>query len=181
MAALLAGSAMAQAPPLTRDKAVPNAREGTAPEARGSVVPKSHSTPTAETRGEEPAPSPISVDRIAVIDGDTITVDGREWRLLGFDTPESGEAKCEAEHRAGLFAKRRLTELVLAAQRIEVRFSGQVDRNHRAFGDLLLDGRNVREVMLQEGYARPYSGGRIKAWCAATSRRDLLPEQESKR
>lgn len=125
---------------------------------------------------EGPPSGVIDRERIVVIDGDSITVDGHEWRLMGFDTPEFADAKCEAEHRAGLFAKRRLTELIAAAQRIEVKFSGTVDRHKRALGDLLLDGRNVREVMIAEGYARPYDGGRVKDWCARSSRHDLMPE-----
>jgi len=123
----------------------------------------------------------IARERIAVVDGDSILIDGREWRLLGFDTPEFADAKCEGEHRAGLFAKRRLTELVATAQRIEVKFSGTIDRNRRALGDLLLDGRNVREVMLGEGYARPYNGGWRKDWCLRASRHDLMPDESPKR
>lgn len=131
---------------------------------------------TAVWAQEEVASGIIDRERVAVIDGDSITIDGREWRLLGFDAPEFADAKCEGEHRAGLFAKRRLAELIRTAQRLEAKFSGALDRNKRALGDLLIDGRNVREIMIGEGYARPYTGGWNKGWCTPTSRHDLLPE-----
>jgi endonuclease YncB( thermonuclease family) len=131
--------------------------------------------------GEDVPSGVIERERMAVLDGDSITVDGREWRLMGFDVPEFADAKCEGEHRAGLFAKRRLTELVANAKRIEVRFSGKIDRQQRALGELLVDGRNVREVLINEGYARAYTGGRIKDWCERSSRHDLMPDPDPDR
>lgn len=50
-----------------------------------------------------------------------------EWRLTGFDTPEIDHgARCEGERRAGLFAKRRLEELIAAAKRVETVDSGDL-------------------------------------------------------
>ena len=86
----------------------------------------------------------------------------------------------KAEHRAGMFAKRRLTERIAAAKRIEMKFWGRVDSKHRAFGELLIDGRNVGIGMTEEGYARPYDGGEIKSWCAPGVRHDLMPDVEPK-
>ena len=42
---------------------------------------------------------PITGDRIRVIDGDTIKVDGASpnIRLVGFNAPETRRAKCDAE------------------------------------------------------------------------------------
>jgi micrococcal nuclease len=130
----------------------------------------------ADIAGDVPS-GVIDPERIIVIDGDSIQVDGREWRLEGFDTPEFDDAKCEAEHRAGLFAKRRLMELIAAAQRVEVRFSSRFDRHKRVLGSLLLDGHDVRDTMIKQGYARPYSGGWIKDWCTRSTKHDLLPEE----
>lgn len=145
-----------------------------------AALPQTPAAPATPTTADDVPSGIIDRDRMAVIDGDSILVDGREWRLLGFDTPEFADAKCEGEHRAGLFARRRLIALVLAAQRIEVKFSGRIDSKKRAFGDLLLDGRDVREVMLSEGYARAYTGGKIKGWCSSSSRHDLVPDEPPK-
>jgi endonuclease YncB( thermonuclease family) len=114
-------------------------------------------------------------DRPAAVDGDSILVGGVEWRLMGFDTPEIARAWCEAERRLGLLAKVRLAALIAAAGRIETRDSGARDRYRRPLGDLILDGANVRDAMIGEGYARPYNGGRRKGWCSRDSRDDLVP------
>ncbi len=112
---------------------------------------------------------------IAVVDGDSVTVDGREWRLRGFDTPEIERASCEGERRVGLLAKRRLEAMLAAAREIRVQGGTERDRWRRPLGDLLLDGVNVREVLIAEEYARPYNGSRKKGWCSRDSRDDLVP------
>jgi endonuclease YncB( thermonuclease family) len=127
-------------------------------------------------RGQDIPSGIIDRDRIAVVDGDTIIVDEREWRLQGYNTPKFRDAKCEGEHRAGWFAKRRLAELVAAARRIEVRPSGKLDRRKRVLGDLLVDGENVREILVGEGYARRYISGWSRGWCTWSTRHDLLPD-----
>lgn len=121
------------------------------------------------------APPASAADKPIVVDGDSILVGGVEWRLQGFDTPEIDRAKCEGERRAALFAKRRLEELIAAAIRVETVNSGQADRYKRPLGDLILDGRNVREIMIAEGYARPYNGGVRKGWCSRDSLDNLVP------
>jgi endonuclease YncB( thermonuclease family) len=193
-----AGTAFAQAFPDIFGSATPETGEKGSPGLRKKPLSESNPRPTPETRGK-PGPDPrskarretppkeqppeertVAIDRenLAVIDGDSVLIDGREWRLLGFDAPEFVEAKCEGEHRAGIFARRRLVELVAAAKRIEMRFWGKVDNKNRAFGELLLDGRNVGSTMIADGYARPYDGGEIKSWCAPGVRHDLLPDVE---
>lgn len=108
---------------------------------------------------------------IGVVDGDSITVDGVEWRLRGYDTAETDRALCEGERRLGLVAMRRLAALLAATPpaRVELVDGGERDRYRRKLGDLLLDGANVRETLLQEGLARPYNGGRRKGWVPATA------------
>ena len=32
--------------------------------------------------------------------------------------------------------------------------------------DIVLDGRNVRDTLIAEGWARPYNGGPRKGWCS---------------
>jgi endonuclease YncB( thermonuclease family) len=110
-----------------------------------------------------------------VVDGDSIMIGGVEWRLVGFDTPEINSALCEGERRAGLFAKRRLEEIVRAGRHLETATDGALDRYKRPLGDLIVDGRNVRDIMLEEGFARPYNGGRKKGWCSRDSIDTLIP------
>ncbi len=55
----------------------------------------------------------ISANSIAVVDGDTVSIYGLKYRLVGYDTPESGPlAKCAAERELAVRATRRLREIV---------------------------------------------------------------------
>jgi endonuclease YncB( thermonuclease family) len=193
--AALASAPMAQFAPEKAERAT---REKAGPDERRRTLPDAHDRRNSEIRRKATSATPgkgssdkdlppeertlvINRENLAIIDGDSVLIDGREWRLLGFDAPEFVDAKCEGEHRAGMFAKRRLTERIAAAQRIEMKFWGRVDSKHRAFGELQLDSRNVGIGMIEEGYARPYDGGEIKSWCAAGVRHDLMPDVEPKR
>lgn len=125
----------------------------------------------------EPATKTQLVDRarVVVVDGDSVTLDGQEWRLMGFDTPEIDKAGCEGERRLALAAKRRLEDMVRAAREIRLDGGEEHDRYKRPLGDLVLDGVNVREAMISEGWARPYNGGRRKGWCSRDSIDTLVP------
>lgn len=109
----------------------------------------------------------VEKSRVVVVDGDSVTLDGQEWRLRGYDTPEIDKAQCEGE--------RRLEELVAAAREIRIDGGEERDRYKRPLGGLLVDGRNVREIMIAELWARPYNGGRRKGWCSRDSIDTLVP------
>lgn len=117
----------------------------------------------------------VARDRIEAVDGDSVRVDGREWRLRGFDTPETDKARCEGERRLGSVAMRRLEALIAAARELRVVGGSETDRWRRPLGDLLADGVNVREILVGELLARPYNGGLKKGWCSRDSRDDLIP------
>lgn len=102
---------------------------------------------------------------IRVIDGDTIKYRGRSIRLGGFDTPETYYAKCAQEKARGDAATRRLRHLIRTAGRLQLILSGEYGRYGRELGQLLVDGRDVGDVLISEGLARPYSGGRRQGWC----------------
>ena len=105
-------------------------------------------------------------DRPHVIDGDTISVDGHVYRLIGFDAPETGErARCPDEARRGKQATLRLRAIVregnLSLERLACTCShgkeGTEACNYgRWCGALRANGRDVSEIMIAEGLARPY-------------------------
>lgn len=133
--------------------------------------------PVVQARLPDPPANPASdaapacrVDR--VIDGDTVDMTcpggpGFRARLTGFDTPETYEPGCAAEARLGRQATLRLRELVGGARTVGARLGG-VDRYGRRLVSLELDGRDVGGVLISEGLAVPYSGGRRINWCART-------------
>lgn len=100
-----------------------------------------------------------------VVDGDTIKAPfGPTYRILGYDTPETYFAKCDAERELGLAAKAKLEEL-LARGEVRVLESGKTDRYGRSLAKVTINGEDLARVMIREGLARPYHGERRQSWC----------------
>jgi len=106
-----------------------------------------------------------------VIDGDTIDVNidlgfntwltKRRVRLAGIDTPESRTRNLE-EKKLGLAAKERLKELCTEDILLE---SMGVGKYGRILGVPYVDGRSMCEILIEEGHAVEYWGGKkIKVW-----------------
>ncbi len=129
------------------------------------------------------AAEPISPNAIRVVDGDTIRAHGSSVRLVGFDTPERGSlAKCEGERILAARATERLRELVSAGP-VDLQIVDCACRpgtegtrrcnGGRACGVMAVNGRNVGDVLISEGLARPYvcDGPRCPrrgSWCGTS-------------
>jgi micrococcal nuclease len=110
-----------------------------------------------------------------VIDGDTVDADidlgfnefkRDRIRFMGIDTPES-RTRNRDEKRLGLMAKARLKELIAAApvvkgkRQIFLQTSKQgKGKFGRILGTLWINDEDVCAVMIREGHAREYHGGR---------------------
>jgi len=99
-----------------------------------------------------------------VVDGDTIWLNGTNLRLEAFDTPEpyndicGGQAEVELAHRASA----RLLELLNGYQwTVE---TGGADRYGRVLATIRIDGRDVGDILIQEGLARRWPDGN-EFWC----------------
>jgi endonuclease YncB( thermonuclease family) len=102
---------------------------------------------------------------LIVVDGDTIKSPyGLTYRILGYDTPETFRAKCDAERELGFAAKARLEEL-LTNREVRVLESGKMDRYGRSLARVTVDGEDLAVVMVREGLARPYKGEKRQSWC----------------
>lgn len=99
-----------------------------------------------------------------VVDGDTMWLQGEKIRLMGYDTPETTTDFCggAAERRLGDRATERLIQLLNDGD-ISISRDG-VDRYGRTLAKVYLDGRNVGDVLIQEGLARSWPDGR-EFWC----------------
>lgn len=142
-------------------------------------IPSTATPPFAPApRAPPPPPKPVAKPSIApplpiaqvpakqvfvVIDGDTVDVNGARWRLQGFDAPEIGNAKCEAERAKGERARARLQQ-ILGAAKIETSTVGHRDSFRRVLGTIRADGRDVGDILKAEGLARP-NGAKSPAWC----------------
>jgi len=106
------------------------------------------------------------IDLIRIIDGDTIDcyIDlgfnvkiKKRIRLAGIDTPES-RTRDLREKEYGLEAKRRLTELLEGAS-IELQ-SHEEGKFGRVIGTLYINDKSVNDMLVEEGYAIKYNGGK---------------------
>lgn len=96
------------------------------------------------------------------VDGDTLKVNGERVRVHGIDTPELHRPRCEAERILAEAAKARAAELIRGGVRLELRGCG-------FYGRFLVrvelpDGRDLGQVLLDEGHARSLDGVR-HSWC----------------
>ncbi len=100
-----------------------------------------------------------------VVDGDTIkSPAGVSYRIIGMDTPETFQARSECERRLGLNAKAQLEKL-LASGRVTVEERG-LDKYRRTLAVVRVNGQDVSELMIAQGYARKYDGkSKRQAWC----------------
>ena len=102
---------------------------------------------------------------LVVVDGDTIKAPyGPTYRLLGYDSPETRFARCNAERELGFAAKERLEEL-LAHGEVKLLESGRIDKYGRSLATVTINGKNLADLMIGEGLARPYHGERRSGWC----------------
>lgn len=109
-------------------------------------------------------------------DGDTVVVEAL-WvpapikkevaiRIFGVDTPEKGfRSKCSAEDLKGQAASAFTKKLIAEAKTIQYVLYDWDKFGGRVLGDLLIDGKSLRELLIANGYARPYFGDAKQSWC----------------
>ncbi|MGH1416327.1 MAG: thermonuclease family protein [Pelagimonas sp.] len=113
---------------------------------------------TGETKRLQPA-------SIYVVDGDTIDVAGKRFRLVDFDTPETYEPQCDNELALGNAATKRLRDLVESGQPLDLVILPGLDDYDRNLARFYVGGKNLADILTAEGLARAYQGGRRQSWC----------------
>ena len=99
-----------------------------------------------------------------VVDGDTIWYRGTKIRITGIDTPETHQPKCAAEAKLGAAATRRMLQLVNAGPFTLQSINRDEDRYGRKLRILKRGGKSLGDILVEEGLARYYKGGR-RSWC----------------
>ena len=111
-----------------------------------------------------------------VIDGDTIAFQAN-WlpeplkkelsiRVYGVDTPEkSFRAKCEKEAQLGAAATEFTKQALQVATKKQVILMDWDKYGGRVLGDVLLDGKSLRQMLISNGFAREYYGEAKQSWC----------------
>lgn len=99
-----------------------------------------------------------------VVDGDTIWLDGVNLRLESYDTPEPHDQICGGAAEVAL-AKRASARLLalLNGNSFTVETSGE-DRYGRVLATVRVGGRDVGDILIEEGLARRWPDGR-EFWC----------------
>ena len=114
----------------------------------------------------------LDIDSISVYDGDTIKCDidlgfsiilkKQSVRSLGINCPEI-RTKDERERALGYEARDQLRHILEEADVIALQSHGK-GKFGRILGTLFADGKNVNEMMIDLGLARPYDGGKRSSW-----------------
>jgi endonuclease YncB( thermonuclease family) len=117
------------------------------------------------TAPEIPPQASIRASAVRIIDGDTIEYGGLSIRLVGFDTPETHYADCADEKARGDAATAHLGQLIRGSGTLQLFLLDERDRYGRGLGSLLVDGRDVGDVLISKGLARRYNGGQRRGWC----------------
>lgn len=113
---------------------------------------------------------------VKITDGDTVQVEA-PWvpapikqvisiRVFGVDTPEKGfRAQCPAEDAKGQAASAFTKDLVTKAKKVQYTLYDWDKYGGRVLGDVVLDGKSLRDQLIANGYARAYFGEAKQSWC----------------
>lgn len=121
---------------------------------------------------------------LRVIDGDTVVfkadflpIDFKQelsLRIWGVDTPEKGfRAQCDQESAKSDAATQFTINVINAAKKREIYIKEWDKYGGRVLGDLILDGQNLRTLLLENGYAREYYGDKKLSWCITPQTQSL--------
>lgn len=99
-----------------------------------------------------------------VVDGDTFWLRGEKIRIADIDAPETHPSRCAVEASKGAAATRRLQALLSAGPFALESADRDTDRYGRKLRVVTRGGESLGGVLVSEGLARWYEGGR-QLWC----------------
>ena len=114
---------------------------------------------------------------IEVIDGDTVRIDAKflptpippelKLRIIGIDTPEKGNlSKINQEKLNAKQSYEFLKKLIDTENILGVSFIKWDKYGGRILGDIhLQNDKRISQIILKEGFAVPYDGGKKYDWC----------------
>lgn len=112
---------------------------------------------------------------VQVTGGDTLRADGRDYRVYRLEAPQSGiYARCAREVRQAQALQARVRDLIAEAHRVDIvpafdpRGPGwwPHDRAGRRLARIMLDGRDLSEILIGEGNAERFERNQEYNWCA---------------
>ena len=117
----------------------------------------------------------VTVSRVvSVYDADTFRVDIDDWpavigknmsiRVLGVDAPEI-RGKCAGEKERAIVARDFVRGLLAGADHIQLH-NLKRGKYFRLLARVSVDGQDLGELLISQGYAREYGGRRRGGWCS---------------
>jgi len=111
-----------------------------------------------------------------VIDGDTVAFRADflpeplkqelSIRVYGVDTPEkSWRAECDSEAAWGEQASQFTKDQLNGATKLQVAIYKWDKFGGRVLGDIIIDGKSLRHMLIENGFAREYYGDKKESWC----------------
>ena len=111
-----------------------------------------------------------------VIDGDTVAFHAPflpdplkkelSIRVFGVDTPEKGHrAQCPSEAQRGEAASAFTKAQINASSNRQIVLMDWDKYGGRVLGDVVLDGKSLRQLLIANGLAREYYGEAKTSWC----------------
>ena len=111
-----------------------------------------------------------------VVDGDTVEFQATflpaplkpvlSIRVYGVDTPEKGfRAQCPSEAERGAAATEFTKKVITNSKERYITLMSWDKYGGRVLGDVYLDGKSLRALLIQNGYAREYYGEAKQSWC----------------
>lgn len=113
---------------------------------------------------------------VRINDGDTVVISAPflpaplkpelAVRIYGVDTPEKGfRAQCPQEDARGKAATEFTKGAIAASQQRQVTLYAWDKFGGRVLGDIILDGKSLRQGLIANGFAREYYGDAKQSWC----------------
>jgi endonuclease YncB( thermonuclease family) len=111
-----------------------------------------------------------------IIDGDTVAFRADflpaplkqelSIRVYGVDTPEKGwRGQCDKEKQLGEAASKFTTKMIKEAKKVQVAIMHWDKFGGRVIGDIIIDGKSLTKMLIENGYAREYYGDKKVSWC----------------
>ena len=111
-----------------------------------------------------------------VVDGDTVAFQANflpdplkkelSIRVFGVDTPEKGHrAACPSEAARGEAASAFTKAAVNASTKRQIILMDWDKYGGRVLGDVVLNGKSLRQLLISNGHAREYYGEAKQSWC----------------
>ena len=111
-----------------------------------------------------------------VVDGDTVEFEAK-WllpelgnkikiRVYGVDTPEKPpRAQCDKEAQKALAASAFTKTFMTSAKSVSVQVKSWDKYGGRLLGNIVVDGKSLRDELIKNNLAREYYGDAKQSWC----------------